>query len=401
MEIRFNLPQASSSPQLRPGTGGGHPANPTDQVTLLARQPGVSQVSASEVRTESGVRVELLRTQQGLALTAALPAGQLLPLPLAIKMLQGPGGQLTLLQASQDGKSVPTKLSSDGKILVQVDTDGKAPLAVFDPGNLSFGLASSQMKQTVQADGTTIVQQQDVSVHRKPTGELSATRGRVPLQILGEQHGELTLKQGLPPLGVQPGQWLQSPAARPFKLLPFSAMPPGSLFPGLAQAIARLEIRETAQRAERQLFLGRHVVLAGQDAGPLLDELKHSHALLRSSVVDLKGMHPDAGRRGPPERDPDRVLFGYQGPRGYVTGRVEQAMIEGRPLVVKSVDHLPLYTMEKLLSASRGNFERPQEKPFRPPERVRAHPGFRLVLLSQLPPSRLQVLETAGFTVFH
>ncbi|GMU56920.1 MAG: hypothetical protein AMXMBFR33_60660 [Candidatus Xenobia bacterium] len=399
MEIRFNLPQAASQPVQRVAGGTGQPPNPSDQVTLLARQTGVTRTSVSEVKTESGVEAEVVRTQHGVALNASLPAGQLLPLPLAIQVLQGPGGRVTL-QATRDGQSVPTRLAGDGKVLVQLDNDSTAPLAVFDPGTLSFGLASAQMHETILADGTTLIQKGDLGVQRKPTGELSATRGRTPVRVLADQGGELTLQQSLPPAGVHLTEWVHSPAARPFKLAPFSAALPGALFPGLAKAIALQELRDTARSAERQLFLGRHVVLAGKEAGALLEELKHSHALLRSKEIDLSGMHPDVGRRGPPERDPDRVLFGYQGPRGYVTGLVEEAMAEGRPLVLKNVDHLPLSTMEKLLGASRGHLERPQEKPFRPPERVRAHPGFRLVLLSQLPPARLQMLKSSGFSLF-
>lgn len=134
------------------------PAAP-DQVTLGQAPPAAPQT----VQTPSGVVVTSARDQQGVALQAALPTGALLPAPVVIEGLIS--GKDSIFEARLVGSNqpLPAGMGADGKVYVQLEPS--APLVVFDPQTLDYGLASPmvagpngalqrQMQEIVHADGS-------------------------------------------------------------------------------------------------------------------------------------------------------------------------------------------------------------------------------------------------------
>lgn len=214
------------------------------------QQPQAQQQSNNQpVTYPSGL--QFLRDQSHVAFQAVLPAGGLLPAPLFIESVNG---SVVARAQNNPGQPLPATLCQDGKIYVHMQPN--APLAVFDPNTLEFGLTSEFKRdpqygttlrdhaQLVAPDGTRRSifneavgmmpgQHQFTEIREGPQGQMSAARWDNqqwhPLDVMGNAFQGYTV--GQKPSWYQPGQQYQ------MHLMPFSACAPGTLFPSVQQAV--------------------------------------------------------------------------------------------------------------------------------------------------------------------
>ncbi len=254
---------AHGQPVQRPGgaqTNGpretfipGMPDNP------VGSRPQPQAGGNQPVTYPSGL--QFLRDQSRSAFQAVLPAGGFLPVPLFIESVNG---QVTARAQNAPDQSLPAQMCQDGKIYVHLQPN--APLAVFDPQTLEYGLTTEftrdpqygtslrEHAQLVATDGSRRSifheavgmmpgQHQMIEVRETPDGRAQAARldgGQWhPLEVMGSGHQGFTVgqKQG----------WWQSGQQFQMHLMPFSACAPGSIFPAVQQAV-----QQPAQQAQPQ-----------------------------------------------------------------------------------------------------------------------------------------------------
>lgn len=136
-------------------------------------QPGESfQASATQaapppnvVTTRSGVTAEMRTGQLGLGVLATLPAGALLPSSVVIDTFASPEGpQVKAHLDNADKTPVSANFTNDGRVCVTLENSPTAPLLMFNPENLDYGLSSRNkteegqvrrsLDEVVHADGS-------------------------------------------------------------------------------------------------------------------------------------------------------------------------------------------------------------------------------------------------------
>jgi O-acetyl-ADP-ribose deacetylase (regulator of RNase III) len=173
-------PNTQGTGFLRPwrtGTeiGGQAGIESKKQLTTAQQQPTESLQLSSDshtVQTRSGINAEYIQSSLGTALKASIPAGTLLPTPILLESFQGEGGNKVQAYYEKDGEKMPVKTETgkDGRVYMQLDSSPNAPLLMFDPGSLDYGLLAQSktrddgsthrtLTETVHADGSrTLVQ---------------------------------------------------------------------------------------------------------------------------------------------------------------------------------------------------------------------------------------------------
>lgn len=209
------------------------PAIPGEQVILSGQDPhSVPQTAPSQpVTTRSGVTAEMRQNQMGVGIMATLPAGPLLPVNVIIQAVQTPQGkQARAFLDNKEKTEVVAGFTPDGCVAVTLDKDPKAPLLMFNPENLDYGLSSRvreengwsgrSLIETIHADGSRslnhgIQQRPDGTtsynfVHQDTQGNLSGARvvqgpqgqhlENTPVPVSQNAEGMVTLQQsGAPP----------------------------------------------------------------------------------------------------------------------------------------------------------------------------------------------------------
>ena len=296
-------------PNAAPVTQTEAPPTPGEQVQLSPQIASAPEV----VTTRSGVHTEVTRGAFGTALKAALPAGGLLPAPLIIESIQGPNGTThsAYVQKGDEKVAVPVATTSDGRFAVTMDPgNANAPLLMFDPQSMDFGLLSPlksdgagghtrTLQEFNHADGSkTIVQDERTSA----TGQKSYNQvfqdasgnvrgGQVVADAQGgRQWTEMPAKIGENAVSIGKQEAPQKKGVKDFYLdswrkhLPFMSKQidaldkklgkteaardisfrtfsqamshsPGMVFPGLMQALAPTELA-TASTGAARVFRG-------------------------------------------------------------------------------------------------------------------------------------------------
>lgn len=142
------------------------PPLPGESVSFSAQTSAPPPSASPGITTRSGVHVLYTNHQYQAGLQASLPAGGLLPAPVMIHMLQTPQGAVAQASVKVNGeqKNLPAQMMPDGRVAVQMENNPNAPLLMFNPSNLDYGL-SSQMKpdgdarkrsleETIHSDGS-------------------------------------------------------------------------------------------------------------------------------------------------------------------------------------------------------------------------------------------------------
>jgi hypothetical protein len=225
---------------LRPATGvPGYPAQtggvasapppppplPGETVEFSAPAAPAAPATPPGITTPSGVHSQHFSDQFGVGMKATLPAGVLLPAPVLIQLLQTPQGiQAEAHLENKDKTQVPVQMMNDGRLAVQLENSPSAPLLMFNPTNLDYGLSSQPkqeggatkraLEETLHADGSrTLFQDTSFNpdgsvsynhVHQAANGQTQASNvvqdrtGRVvqnnPLQANIDGNGIVSLR---------------------------------------------------------------------------------------------------------------------------------------------------------------------------------------------------------------
>lgn len=183
------------------------PQAPADGVTLTQAPPAPQTIT-----TPSGVSAQVLRSQQGLAYSAALPAGAggMIPVGLLLQgATDGKTSQVQAVLADNPQVALPAGVGTDGRVYVQLEAN--APLVSFDPVSLDFGLSSPmtvdasgtqsrQLQELVHADGSrTLIHDEKIQPGQNGAQTRSFTR-------IDAKNGQMTAAQVTQQEGGQPQQ---------------------------------------------------------------------------------------------------------------------------------------------------------------------------------------------------
>lgn len=181
------------------------PQAPADGVTLSQAPPAPQTIT-----TPSGVTAQVLRSQQGLAYSAALPAGAggMVPVGLLLQgATDGKTSQVQAVLADNPQVALPAGVGNDGRVYVQIEAG--APLVSFDPVSLDFGLSSPmtvdasgtqrrQLQELVHADGSrTLVHDEQITPGQNGAQQRSFTR-------IDAKNGQMSAAQVTQQEGGQP-----------------------------------------------------------------------------------------------------------------------------------------------------------------------------------------------------
>lgn len=248
-----------TSPPVQPASSPQRGASPTNTGPRESFVPGSvdsplgtrpsGQSDGQPTTYPSGL--QFMRDQSRVAFQAVLPAAGLLPVPLFI---QSVNGQITARAQNAPDQALNAQLCQDGKVYVHLQPN--APLAVFDPQTLEFGLTTEFKRDpqygTTLRDHAMLVAPDGTrrSIFNEAVGQLpgmhhfteirEALDGRTsgatwngsmwnPLEVTGHSSQGYAVRE-------KQRYWQSAPQMQ-MHLMPFSAAAPGSLFPPIQHAV--------------------------------------------------------------------------------------------------------------------------------------------------------------------